>query len=301
MTSKGTTNAISSRGAAGGRSPSSLPDGADPCGPGAVPVSRFRARDSGRAMPTSDTSGPLFTASSPSARLQWSLESRLRARMPASGSPEYALTWSIWDMPSGPPICRLRARARRTSDSGCGGWPTPAVTNSERGGMVERTEGERRNLQDWALLAGWPTPEAGGFNERDTKWMERRQKQRARRINGNGFGLTLGMASQLAGLPPEALAKGGWATPMAGNDTEGSPKRATNHNSRLQDQVHGASGPASNGCRAPTARQGALNPDMSRWLMGFPPQWSEAAPGAAAWRNWQNLMMGRYYAIRKED
>ena len=35
-----------------------------------VPVSRFRARDNGKAMPTNDTSGPLFTALSPSAVLQ---------------------------------------------------------------------------------------------------------------------------------------------------------------------------------------------------------------------------------------
>lgn len=62
-------------------------------GPAPVRVSRFRARDSGKAMPTNATSGPLFMISSPSARLQSSLESRLRARMDVNGSPEYALTW----------------------------------------------------------------------------------------------------------------------------------------------------------------------------------------------------------------
>ncbi len=37
--------------------------------------------------------------------------------MVASGSPLYELTWKSWDMPSGAPICALRASARRTSVS----------------------------------------------------------------------------------------------------------------------------------------------------------------------------------------
>lgn len=89
-----------------------LPDGISPCGgqsgqqtdlsgPAPVPVSRFRALAKDRATPTSGTCGPLFTASSPSAVLQRSLESRLRARMDVNGSQEFALTWKTWDMPAG--------------------------------------------------------------------------------------------------------------------------------------------------------------------------------------------------------
>ena len=55
-------------------------------GPDHAPVSRFRALDSEKDMPINDTSGPLFNASSPSAALQLSLESRLRARMDVNGS-----------------------------------------------------------------------------------------------------------------------------------------------------------------------------------------------------------------------
>src|SRR5690242_21166272 len=61
----------------------------------------------------------LFRSSSPSAVLQSSLESRLRARLDVHGSPEYVLTWKTWDMPSGPLICALRASARPTSGNGC--------------------------------------------------------------------------------------------------------------------------------------------------------------------------------------
>jgi hypothetical protein len=117
-------------------------------GLGHVRVSRFRAQDSEKAMPTNDTSGPLFTASSPSATLQRSLESRLRARMDVNGSPEYALTWSSWDMPSGPPICALRALGRRKAVSGYIGWPTPRV-----GGNGTAGKKYKGRIEDAAVLA----------------------------------------------------------------------------------------------------------------------------------------------------
>lgn len=108
-------------------------------GPAPARVSRFRARDNGRAMPTNDTSGPLFTALSPSAALQQYLANRLVARMDLNGSVLFALTWKELDMPSGPPICRLAASARRTSGDDYSGWPTP---------------------NEVAMLASWATPGA---------------------------------------------------------------------------------------------------------------------------------------------
>ena len=91
----GTPKSTSSLASEDGPTPSGSPDGqtTDQFGLAPVPVSRFRALDSGKAMPIDDISGPLFTASSPSAALQRSLESRLRARMAGSGSPLYVLTW----------------------------------------------------------------------------------------------------------------------------------------------------------------------------------------------------------------
>jgi len=84
--------------------------------------------------------------------------------MDVNGSPEYALTWKHWDMPSGPPICALRARARPTSDNACSGWPTPAHQDGEHcSGQSERTGGRKSNLTDTATLAGWPTPMAGSL------------------------------------------------------------------------------------------------------------------------------------------
>ena len=83
-----------------------------------------------------------------------------------NGSPEYELTWSSWAMPVGPPICRLRASARRTSANGFGGWPT--ATQSDTRQYSEKAllsfaetgnvSGHHMDLNAAAQMAGWPTP-----------------------------------------------------------------------------------------------------------------------------------------------
>jgi len=78
--------------------------------------------------------------------------------MDVDGSPEYELTWSQWDMPWGPPICRLRASARRTSGNGYGGWHTPRARGDAKG--TRWIKGQARNLEDQARIAGWRTPSA---------------------------------------------------------------------------------------------------------------------------------------------
>ena len=233
-----------------------------------VRVSRFRARDSGKAMKTNDTSGPLFTASSPSARLQSSLENRLRARTDVNGSPEYVLTWKTRDMPSGPPICALRASARPISGSGS---------------------------------IGWPTPSASGFEAKDPKrLLERRAECKVRTGNGNGFGLTLGQqVCLMQGWPTPAardhfpahkpeyieakMAEGhgmsnlndvvqvrlqGWATPTAITDTGGAALckwGGTGSRAKLREAV------------GDTMLNGALAPEFALWLMGFPIEWARCA------------------------
>ncbi|MES3152927.1 hypothetical protein O6Y00_11045 [Sphingomonas faeni] len=110
------------------------------------------------------------STSSSSAILQSSLESRLRAKTASLGSTLYQLTWKDRAGPSQLPICALRASVRRTSAND----PT-----------------------------GWPTPDAGGFNQNeDPEAREaRRLAIKAKGINGNGFGHTIGSAAQLAGWP----------------------------------------------------------------------------------------------------
>lgn len=78
-------------------------------------------------------SGRHGSSLSRSARLQSSLESRLRARLDVNGSLEYVLTWKHWNMPSQPPICALRASVRRMQGSGFIGWPTPSARDYKDG------------------------------------------------------------------------------------------------------------------------------------------------------------------------
>ena len=143
-----------------------------------VPVSHSPAQAKEKASTTSATCGPCGPTSSASAALQSFLESRLRAKTASLGSTLYTLTWKTRVTPSGRAIFALRASARRTSDSGCGSWPTP---------------------------------NAGPQNLTDATWEARREKLKAEKMNGNGFGLNLGQASTLAA----------WPTPLVSDATKG--------------------------------------------------------------------------------
>ena len=163
MNSKDIRNATFSLESEAGPTHSDLPAGPmiNKSGPVHVPVSRFRARDSEKAMPTNDTSGLLFATLSPSADLQSALANRLHQRMDVNGSLEYALTWKEWDMPAGPPICALRARAHPISDKGYSGWPTTSASDQmpqsplpEHLNAYMGQPSPRMKLE----VSGWPTP-----------------------------------------------------------------------------------------------------------------------------------------------
>lgn len=133
----------------------------------AAPVSPLVPPANTKAKRTRVISGPISFGSSPSACLQQSLESRLRARMDVNGSPEYELIWKHWDTESQAPICALRASARRISVSVSIGWPiegwpkTPMASDGD-GGVMEIRPGTtgKYKLRDFAQLAGWATATA---------------------------------------------------------------------------------------------------------------------------------------------
>ena len=155
-----TPDAISSQELPAGSSPSSLPAGTQMSlfGREAAPANLSPVRASGKARKTNGTSGRTSFGSSASADLQFVLASRLLQMLDTDGSLEYALTWSRRATASGAPICRLRASARRTSASGCSGWPTTgavdATSNAEEAASKKKRGSGGINLTTATSLAG---------------------------------------------------------------------------------------------------------------------------------------------------
>lgn len=230
-------------------------------------LSARQAKDLG--LLTSGTYGPPHIGLSASAALSWYLASNLEALTRATGSTLFKLTWKPWAMPSGRLRFRLRASARRTSETVLIGWLTPLASNGRGAGNFKRQGGV--NLQTAALLAGWTTPSATDG------------------VRG-GSGITPGMTgSSLTQMVKMAA----WPTPTTSNDRSPCPQEAmrtyrdngTKIQKRLQD-VAALCGPARLtvsgemliGSSAKMESGGQLSPDHSRWLMGFPPEWEDCAP-----------------------
>lgn len=106
----------------------------------------------------------------------------------------------------GRPYYQLAASARRTSGSDCGSWPTARQSDGEKN--VRTTEGSLReierkgspqDLNQAAVLAGWPTPQAQEQNETPEKKLAR----------GANAGLNLRNAAEMASWPTPRTPTGG--------------------------------------------------------------------------------------------
>ena len=187
---------------------------------------------------------------------------QVEAALTTDGSTLFRMTWKEKDTPSGRLVCLLRASAHRTSDSGCGSWPTPTTRDWKDG--AESNTPIKAQLGRTVWLATWPTPKS-------QDGMRGGQAKRA--IGTTRHGSNLNDFCQLAA----------WATPRA-NDAAKQGNVSQDKRNGLPAQVLEPGtrinrlGRLLTGFIVETANGGQLAPELSRWLMGYPAEWEHCRP-----------------------
>lgn len=192
-----------------------------------------------RDLLTSGTYGPPCIGWLGSAILSLSLASNLQALTQMTGSTLYKQTWKQWDMPSGRVRFRLRASAHRTSVTELTGWPTPTASNTKNAYQTRRKSLRGGLLAVSRTYKILPVWRVGLHQRQGSQ----RGISGGRMRNGKLSTDTLDVVAQIAG-----------------------PARLT------------VSGDLLTGCSARMKSGGQLNPNLSRWLMGLPPEWDVFAP-----------------------
>jgi hypothetical protein len=268
---------------------------------------------SGEASQINATYGLHGSGSYESAALSQLLVSRFRAKTDMLGSALFHLIWKEKVTQSGRWIYRLAVSGRHTKGHDYSSWPTP-IQNDATGSDYAYSQGNHDlialKLGGAAKLLSWPTPQS---HDRHGAKMEK-QIQSMRRRSRTGV-VNLNEASRLAAWPTPRANDGtgaaippnrqggvalkttaGWATPTARdwkseNATDAFNRKRWSHKRGKPLSAEATltdSGQTPNGSTAEMKSGdrrslesfrscGQLNPALSRWLMGLPEAWCEAA------------------------
>ena len=272
----------------------------DPCGQEAHPASHSVQPGTEKDKTMSDTCGLSSSISSASARLQSSLESRLRQPLERAGSTIYKMTWKQKATPAQWPYCQLAASVPRTkgidssmsqkrvADAQCD-LSRDIARDNEEAKRIQKAQCQSEHGSDVPDRCGPGDAQQGictgdGLQgrrkssmadadspQREGKWLSRGVDKKHTSA-GSGSASNSGLANTNDSGQP--------GTEGSFDDPATQRRMKIGKSIELSRLIHSVtSGQEANTYTAETGKsvKYQLNPRFSLWLMGYPIEWAHCA------------------------